>query len=235
MSETILITGAGRGLGLALAEKFLSEGFRVFAGQYRSVPNLQALAGRFPQTLTVVPLDVTDGESVRRTAEIVAGQTPALDILINNAGVHLEGHRPPLEELALTSRYLHHTMEVNAFGPLRVTQQFLPLLEKGRRKLIINVSSEAGSIGDCWRDREYAYCMSKAALNVQSRILQNYLGPRGFKVLAVHPGWMQTDMGGPGADIHPNVAAEGIVELAARDWKPGDAIYLDYQGNPLRW
>jgi NAD(P)-dependent dehydrogenase (short-subunit alcohol dehydrogenase family) len=116
-----------------------------------------------------------------------------------------------------------------------MTQQFLPLLQKGQRKLIVNISSEAGSIADCQRQREYAYCMSKAALNMQSKILQNYLGSKGFKVLAVHPGWMQTDMGGSDADIHPDVAAEGIFELAARDWSSNDEIYLDYRGNSMRW
>jgi NAD(P)-dependent dehydrogenase (short-subunit alcohol dehydrogenase family) len=109
------------------------------------------------------------------------------------------------------------------------------LLTAGRRKLIVNISSEAGSIGNCWRSAEFGYCMSKAALNMQSKILQNNLGPQGFKVLAIHPGWMQTDMGGAQADIHPDVSAQGIFELALKEWKPEDAIYMDYQGNVLPW
>jgi NAD(P)-dependent dehydrogenase (short-subunit alcohol dehydrogenase family) len=110
-----------------------------------------------------------------------------------------------------------------------------PLLKKGDRKLIINVSSEAGSIADCWRESEFAYSMSKAALNMQSKILQNYLKPRGFKVLAVHPGWMQTDMGGADADIPADEAAEGIFRLAEKNWNPDDEIYMDYRGQPLPW
>jgi NAD(P)-dependent dehydrogenase (short-subunit alcohol dehydrogenase family) len=77
--------------------------------------------------------------------------------------------------------------------------------------------------------------MSKAALNMQSRILQNYLQPRGFKVLAVHPGWMQTDMGGVNADIAASEAAEGIFRLAEKDWAPEDPIYMDYRGQPMPW
>lgn len=77
--------------------------------------------------------------------------------------------------------------------------------------------------------------MSKAALNMQSKILQNYLKPRGFKILAVHPGWMKTDMGGVEADIHPDEAAEGIFNLAVKNWDPDDAIYMDYRGQPLPW
>jgi len=233
MAETVLITGANRGLGLALTDEFLRQGFHVFAGCRRSGERLQSLAAHFPQALTIVPLDVADAESVRQAARTVAGLTDALDILINNAAVHLEGNKPTLEDDP-GSHWLQ-TLDVNALGPLRVTREFLPLLAKGRRKMIVNVSSEAGSIADCWRDREYAYCMSKAALNMQSRILHNYLSPRGFKVLAVHPGWMRTDMGGPNADIDPAEAAAGIFQLATRSWSPDDPIYVDYQGRPMRW
>ena len=234
MIKTVFISGADKGLGFSLAGRFLEEGTHVFAGQYHADSSLSTLAGSFPQTFTAIALDVTQMDSVRQAARRVAELVPALDVLINNAGVMLET-RTPLLELDLTQLPLLETLDVNAFGPLRVVQQFLPLLEKGDRKLIINVSSEAGSIADCWRESEFAYSMSKAALNMQSRILQNYLKPRGFKVLAIHPGWMMTDMGGAGADIHPDEAAEGIFNLVQRDWDPDDEIYLDYRGQPMRW
>ncbi len=232
--ETVFISGAGRGLGFSLAQRFLREGTRVFAGRHLAEGNLSSLAKSFPETVVCIPLDVAQMDSVRRAACRVAELTPSLDVLINNAGVMLET-RTPLPELDLARLALLETLEVNTFGPLRMVQQFLPLLEKGDRRLILNVSSEAGSIGACWRESEFAYSMSKAALNMQSKILQNYLGPRGFKVLAVHPGWMRTDMGGAAADIHPDEAAEGIFNLAVRDWKPDDEIFLDYRGQLLHW
>ena len=235
MTKTVFITGADRGLGFSLANTFLDRGFHVFAGQYGAETNLQTLAERFPRALTIVPLDVTSMDSVRRAAEIVSEHTAALDVLINCAGVLLQDTSVPLEQLDLADGCLEREMDVNAFGPLRVTQQFLPLLRKGERKLIVNVSSEAGSIADCQRDRWFAYCMSKTALNMQSRILHNYLGPDGFRVLVLHPGWMRTDMGGPDADIHPDTSAEGIFRLTERDWQPGDGIYMDYDGSPRRW
>jgi NAD(P)-dependent dehydrogenase (short-subunit alcohol dehydrogenase family) len=235
MDKTVFITGADKGLGLSLAKRFLQGGFYVFAGKYLSGKNLGGLARQFPGKLTPVGLDVTNLTSVQRAAQTIAEQTPGLDILINNAAVYLQKPIKPLEELDFTDMHLQKTMDVNAFGPLRVIQQFLPLLDQGGQKLIVNISSEAGSVTDCTRTSEYAYCMSKSALNMASRILQNYLKPRGFKVLAVHPGWMQTDMGGPEADIHPDEAAESVYDLAMKQWQPEDEIYMDYRGRVISW
>ncbi len=234
MIKTAFITGADQGLGFSLTQRFLRAGTRVFAGQYQADSDLPKLAASFPETFTAIPLDVTQLDSVRAAAGRIAKLTPALDLLINNAGVHLET-RTPLPEIDLSQLPLVATLDVNTFGPLRVVQQFLPLLKEGDRKLIVNISSEAGSLTNCWRESEFAYSMSKAALNMQSRILQNYLKPRGFKILAVHPGWMRTDMGGAGADIEANEAAEGIFHLAEKDWHLDDPIYMDYQGQPMPW
>ena len=235
MKQRVLITGANTGLGLSLVKRFLREKFEVFAGVYRSDAELQELIRDDDATLALIPLDVGDTDSVGRAARRVAERTDALDIVINNAGIHLKNSQPSLEQLDFADQHLQQTMEVNTFGPLRVVQQFLSLLEKGEQKLIINISSEAGSIADCWRESQFAYCMSKAALNMQSKILQNYLKPRGFKVLAVHPGWMRTYMGGPDATISPDESAAGIFELAAREWSAEDPMYMDYRGLPLPW
>ena len=234
MIKAVFITGADKGLGFSLVQQFLRVGVRVFAGQYHANSDLFGLAKSFPQALIPIPLDVTQLDSVSQAAGTVAKLVPALDILINNAGVMLE-KRTPLLELDLARLPLFETLDVNAFGPLRMVQQFLPLLEKGEHKLILNISSEAGSIAECWRESEFAYSMSKAALNMQSKILQNYLKPRGFKILAVHPGWMRTDMGGADADINADEAAEGIFKLAVKKWNPDDEIYMDYRAQPMNW
>ena len=234
MIKTVFITGADKGLGYSLSQRFLRSGAHVFAGQHQANSDLSDLAKSFPKTLTPIPLDVTQLESVSQAAGSVAKLTPALDILINNAGVMLE-KRTPLLELDLAHLPLFETLDVNTFGPLRMVQQFLPLLEKGDQKLILNISSEAGSITDCWRESEFAYSMSKAALNMQSKILQNHLKPRGFKILAVHPGWMRTDMGGADADINADEAAEGIFNLAVKKWNLDDEIYMDYLAQPISW
>lgn len=235
MTQTVFITGADKGLGFALAERFLIEGAHVFAGQYETGANLKPLSNTYPDRLTIVPLDVTDLDTVKEAAASVAQQIEGLDILINNAGVHLEPEDARVEALDLDDGHLEASMDVNAFGPLRVNQQFLPLLRKGDRKLIVHISSEAGSIADCKRVSWFAYCMSKTALNMQCKILQNYLSPEGFKVLALHPGWMQTDMGSPEADFPPNVPAEAIYDLTTRDWTPDDPIYMNYDGSLRPW
>ncbi len=235
MSRNVLITGADAGLGLSLVKRFLQGGYKVFAGVYRSEADLEALLREYGEALVLIPLDVADMDSVRVAVRKVSEQTDALDIIINNAGIHLTNSQLSLEQLDLDDQHLQKTMEVNAFGPLRVIQQFLSLLENGEGKLILNISSEAGSIADCRRDRQFVYCMSKAALNMQSRMLQNYLAPRGFRVLAVHPGWMRTKMGGQQAPLDADESAQGIYQLAIAKRNADDPIYVDYRGVPLPW
>jgi NAD(P)-dependent dehydrogenase (short-subunit alcohol dehydrogenase family) len=235
MMKEVLVTGADTGLGLSLVKRFLQGGYAVFAGVYRSRDPLDHLAGEYGNSPAIIPLDVADSDSIRAAVRQVRERTSVLDIIINNAGIHLNNSKQSLEQLDFSDQHLQQTMEVNTFGPLRVIQQFFPLLEKGDGKLILNISSEAGSIADCRRENQFAYCMSKAALNMQSKILQNYLGPRGFKVLAVHPGWMRTNMGGLNATLDADEAADGIFRLAAREWKADDPIYMDYRGKPLPW
>jgi NAD(P)-dependent dehydrogenase (short-subunit alcohol dehydrogenase family) len=228
----VFITGASRGIGLFLAARFLRGGYKVLAGARdpNSIRRADLLKGAH-----VVSLDVTSAQSIAQAVHQAREITPALDILINNAGVHFESQDAPLEELDLADGLLEKTMEVNAYGPLRVTQQFLPLLELGRSKVIVNISSETGSVADCRRIREFSYCMSKSALNIESKLLHNYLAPRGYRVLVLHPGWVRTDMGGPNADISPDQSADGIFDLVTQGHLPPDEIYLDYAGLPLRW
>jgi NAD(P)-dependent dehydrogenase (short-subunit alcohol dehydrogenase family) len=153
--------------------------------------------------------------------------------VVNNAAILPQAGRGSLEatniEIGLS------VFDANALGPLRVTQAFVPLLRAGTRRLIVNVSSEAGSIGDCWRKDDHLYCMSKAALNMQSAILKNDLGREGFEILVVHPGWMRTEMGGAKADIEATEAARGIVKLTRSKRGAEEPFFVDYEGEALRW
>jgi NAD(P)-dependent dehydrogenase (short-subunit alcohol dehydrogenase family) len=236
MRETVFITGADRGLGLELVRHFCTAGWRVYAGTYANGPDLlKKLAGQSGGHVIVVPQDVSSVESVQASARDVAQRESQLDLLINVAGVVPGNALAPITDLNLEAGHDAHVMEVNAFGPLRVVQAFLPLLERGSRKLIVNVSSEAGSISKSQRVNHYRYCMSRAALNMGCKILQNWLKPKGIKVLAIEPGWMKTEMGGPNATLDPAVPAAGIFALAERKWSVDDPIYMDYEGNLLNW
>jgi NAD(P)-dependent dehydrogenase (short-subunit alcohol dehydrogenase family) len=182
-----------------------------------------------------VPLDVTQANSVTAAATAVASRCEGLDVLVNNAAILPEAGRGTIETTNVEVGL--QVFDVNSLGPLRVTQAFLPLLRRGQRRLIVNVSSEAGSIADCWRKDDLLYCMSKSALNVQTAILKNALAPEGFQLLAVHPGWMRTSMGGPEADLDPRDAAGALFELFTRGapTNPDATFYLDYRGEPLRF
>lgn len=233
MSRTVFITGAGQGLGLALTEIFLEAGCNVFAGYYEHSNRLIDLEAIYPE-LKPVCCDVTDPKSVAVAAREVSNHTKQVDVLINNAGIHRDDRSfNNLESVDFGE--IRETFEVNTLGPLQVVKHFIVLLDKGERKLIVNISSDAGSISDCWRKNEFGYCMSKAALNMQSKILQNYLGPKGYKILALHPGWMRTAMGGSNAAIDPREAAEGIAKLVEKKWDPTEGIYFDYLEKPMNW
>jgi NAD(P)-dependent dehydrogenase (short-subunit alcohol dehydrogenase family) len=232
MDDQILITGAARGLGLAMTRDLLGRGCKVSVLVRKTSDGLEALRARFGEQLGVHVGDVTDEESVRKIFADVTQRLGSLDVLINNAVTYLDGSRPPIEEADLS--ICARTFEVNAVAPLRVVQHGLSLVRKGRRKLIVNISSEAGSIGDCRRTAEYAYCMSKSALNMGSKLLQNHLEPEGIKVLALHPGWFNSSGAGP-APISAEEASVKVLQTILKPHSLGAPMYVNPDGDPLPW
>jgi NAD(P)-dependent dehydrogenase (short-subunit alcohol dehydrogenase family) len=229
--RSVLITGAGRGLGRRLTTLFLEQGYTVFAGTRREAGDFSGPSGSEKPDLHYVRLDVTDAESVERAVQTIGALCAGLDVLINNAAI-CESEGSTIEGVDFEK--VAEMLDVNTLGPLRVTKAFLPLLRRGMMKTIVNVSSEAGSIENCRRKGMFGYCMSKAALNMQSKLLHNYLAGDGFRVLSIHPGWMRTDMGGKNADIDPKEAAGGIFDIVKNRDK-AKSLYIDYKGIPLRY
>ena len=232
LKSSVFITGAGSGLGLALAGVFLSEGWDVFAGTIEDSPELARLEGASKGRLTRFQLDVRNEDSVRAVRDATAGKTGSLEILINNAGIN-PAKDTPLEELDFN--VVSDVLDVNALGPLRMAKHFLPLLEKGKLKRIIEISSEAGSLTDCTRTAWFGYCMSKTALNMQGRLLQNYLNPRGYSILLIHPGSIRSKMGGPTAADDPGDNAKIMYPMLTSTRKDSDPMYVQFDGKPLRW
>ena len=233
--KSILITGADKGLGLSLSEYFSNNGYYVFAAHLEAVPNNLLKLSKKNSSVKLIRMDVSSDESVAAAVDEFAkiNTKNKIDILLNNAGVHFEESYAPLENVNFDIALKTHN--INSLGPLRIVKSFLPFLKNGEKKLILNISSEAGSLSDCWRDKEFDYCMSKAALNMQSILLQNYLRKDRIKIIAVHPGWMKTDMGGMKADIDSNESAEAIYSIAEKDFALNDPIYMDYKGKIMHW
>jgi NAD(P)-dependent dehydrogenase (short-subunit alcohol dehydrogenase family) len=229
----ILVTGANRGLGLCLTLLFLERGDTVFACRRRSSDGLKALGKKYPGHLKEIPMDVASESSVRTAARKVLKMTDSLDILVNNAAIYdarVENNEIGRVDLASALR----TFRVNSLGPLAVSKYFFGSVLKSKG-IIVDVSSEAGSIGQAGRDRTFGYCMSKAALNMQAKLLANHSRDKGIRVLAVHPGWLRTDMGGKEATLDPMESAAGILKLLDHPPAPGQTGLTDHMGSPMPW
>jgi NAD(P)-dependent dehydrogenase (short-subunit alcohol dehydrogenase family) len=209
--KRVLITGANRGIGLELATQCAARGDQVFAGC--RVPNhadrLGYLTRKYPRKVTLFPIDVTDQACISEAASLVADQAQALDILINNAAINMGDEALSEVHPDVLLKSLH----VNAVGPVIVVQYFRDLLVKGDNPKIVNISSESGSISKMTRFRGYGYYGSKAAENMYTRSLAFDPETDGITVIAMHPGWVRTDMGGPDAHLSPAESAEGILKV----------------------
>ncbi|WP_078544603.1 SDR family NAD(P)-dependent oxidoreductase [Litchfieldia alkalitelluris] len=238
MKQTVYITGADRGLGLSLSKVFLEKNFRVFAGRYMNDwPELDELKKQFDEDLEIISLDVTNQQSVDEAARLISEKANGqLDILINNAAIYKDRSKDIFGEFYYDD--MMKLYDTNVFGPLRVSQSVVPLLMKGERKMLANISSEAGSLADSWRIKEYGYCMTKSALNMQLTILQNHLKDFGIKVLALHPGYVKTYIMGDfnhEATIEAVESATGIVNEILKAPAIEEHMFIDYQGNKMNW
>jgi NAD(P)-dependent dehydrogenase (short-subunit alcohol dehydrogenase family) len=236
MNRTILVTGAGRGLGYSVILRHVELQDEVHAFDREISDELKQLSKNSLHT-HAMHCDISSTESVSLALGDLLRAGKKIDILYNVAGVYRFEDKVGLAETDLdlcASMY-----NINAVGPLRICRAALPLLQAG--SLIVNISSEAGSIGACRRSGEYAYCMSKAAMNMGAKILSNELARRSVRVLMVHPGWLRTVIGGPAAQkssasISPDESARNIVDIALRiDEIPRDQMYMKHTGELMPW
>ncbi|AIQ48638.1 short-chain dehydrogenase [Paenibacillus sp. FSL R7-0273] len=243
MIQWAFVTGADRGVGLSLVKGLLEKGYHVFAGQYAGAEaggELERLEELNEGRLKRVPLDISNAASVREALEAVAAATDRLDILINNGAI-LGDMQATIED-ELDFEEMDQVFRVNALGALRISNGLIRPILKSGSKLIVNISSEAGSIGSCWRNAWYAYCMSKAALNMQSQLIHNQIAPKGGKVMVIHPGHVQTYMQGKldtAGRLTPDESAGGILKLVEQRLDPGytgeGLALIDYAGETLPW
>ena len=228
----IFITGASRGLGLHLTQIGMKNGHTIHAG-VRTLSNdsiLHQWKKDYPNQLYIYSMDVREEESIQTTSEKISQSFGSIDVLINNAGVLTERGKS-IEELNFEEVAL--TMDVNVYGPMKVTKHFLPLLYKGSNQVIINISSDAGSIQNAYGG-DFPYGISKTALNMFSVQLSRYVKEKGIAVYAIHPGWIKTDMGGEEATGYPEDSAIGIMNIVEGKTKvKSDLGYIDYNGKEM--
>ena len=241
--KTVFITGADRGLGQSLTSVFLEKGFKVYAGQF--LPQwheLNQLKEKYDDSLIILPLDIADLNQVTEAADKIKANEKSLDILINNAAIHDFIGKKTIFDLFNEQDYklMQKVYDVNALGTLRVTQSVIDLVKNGETKLIITISSEAASIAGNWRNDDYGYCMSKAALNMQSAILQHTVMHMGIKVLCIHPGWLRSYMSGKlneEATEEPSDVASKIYDLLddKRFLDIASPMFIDYRGTQMAY
>lgn len=218
--KTYAITGANRGIGLELTRALLSRGDAVIGICRHISPELEDSGAR-----VATGVDVTHDEGVAALAKALTGTK--IDVLVNNAGLLIPDGLDSFEHEALVRQ-----MEVNAFGPLRVTRALLPLMDTHGK--IAVVTSRMGSMGDNHSGGYYGYRMSKAAVNAAFVSLARDLSPRGIAVGIFHPGMVATEMTG-GNGIPPAEAAAGILQRLDALTLENAGKFFHQNGDPLPW
>lgn len=240
-NKTALVTGANRGIGQEIARQLAQAGHEVWIGSRDAGRGEEAAAALRAEGFKahVLPLDVTDDRSVAEAARLLGQQVDHLNVLVNNAGVATGGFSfGPADEPIANVKDIY---EVNVFGPIRVTQAFVPLLKSAGSAQVIMLSSELGSIGSLLDpENEFygvnllGYNSSKTALNAATIAFAKALEPFGVKVNAVDPGYTATDMNGNTGYRTVAQAAEIPLALATGKMAGTSAAFLNHNGN-LAW
>ena len=227
---TVLVTGANRGLGLGLVERYAARADHHVYATARDPSGARALHALAHKTerVTVVATDVADEGSIANLAGVLVADEAKLDVLINNAG--LPGWQT-LEEV--DARTLEEVFAVNAFGPVLVTKALRPFLGTGSK--IVNLTSVLGSIELAHGSGGIPYSMSKAALDMFTKQLAAQLRSAGIAVFALHPGWAQTRIGGRRARLTVDESADGMIAVIDAFDLIDSGSFLAYDGSRLPW
>ncbi|HEY8852372.1 MAG TPA: SDR family NAD(P)-dependent oxidoreductase, partial [Gemmatimonadaceae bacterium] len=195
--QIALVTGGNRGIGFEICRQLAKLGIRVIVGSRDAAKGLGAAAELIAERLAVEAreLDVASEESIEGCMDWVRRDLGRLDILVNNAGIMLEEEDADAEQ---GIQIIRDTMQTNVYGPLLLSRLAIPIMKSRRRGRIVNLSSGMGSLSEMGPGY-VAYRMSKAGINVVTRVLAAETQGLGILVNSVDPGWVQTSMGGPGA------------------------------------
>ncbi len=238
MSQTVLITGTGRpyALGFNLVKRYLENGDCVFATIRRPSEALEALQNEYPGRLHILTMDISSTESVNAAAREVETLTSHIDLIINNATTASADTMKELPDFDLDQ--IAPAINVGAVGPIRVLKAFQPLLKKSEiGALVVNISSEAGSIGKCYRTFYLDNGTEKAALNMLTMTMHNYFkDDPNLNIICIHPGWIRTNPDNHEAPLDPYEHAETLRNLfeTKRHDKEGP-VFITYEGEAYPW
>lgn len=225
VAMNIVITGASRGIGLEFTRQLVSKGnhLLVTARAPEEAPELLRLLKGFANNLEILPLDVREEGAPERLAQ-AAQRFSKIDLLINNAGIYPQGEaRDDFVEGFL----------VNSIAPYLITRALLPALKKSANPKAVFITSLMGSIEDNTSGGSCAYRSSKAALNMIVRCLS--MDEPWLTTALLHPGWVQTRMGGPEALIRAEVSVRGMLRVVNQLEKGSLGAFVDYEGEKLPW
>ena len=224
--KSVFITGADRGIGFALCKCFLDNGWQVFAGRFmKDWTELDTLKEEYGSNLFTVDLDVGSQESVNEAAKTVGEKIDCLDMLVNCAGIFQNG----------SDKTTVRCLNINTLGPVRMVEAFLPLMERGEKRLCF-FSSEAGSITLAHRKGDVSYSVSKTCLNMAVRLMFEKLRPQGYRFRLYHPGWVRTYMNGKKStegNFEPEETAAVAYEQFTSDRNWEDVLIMSDVSNEI--
>jgi NAD(P)-dependent dehydrogenase (short-subunit alcohol dehydrogenase family) len=230
--STVLITGANRGLGLEFTKQYAGAGWQVLAccRDPASADALNAIAHGSRGQVQVHALDVAELTAIDALAHKLQG-TP-IDLIINNAGIYPDRHSGfgQIDYEAWMMAFL-----VNTMAPLKIVEAFVSNLERGHGKLVATVSSKMGSLEDNTSGGCYLYRSSKSAVNMVMKSLSLDLAARGIRAVTLHPGWVQTDMGGPNAWISAEESVSGMRRVLDNATSKQSGRFISYDGSEVPW
>ena len=233
--QRILITGSNRGLGLGLVKEYLRQDDSFIFATCRNPEDafeLKQLAAKHENRIMILKLDAADQNSIEDAAGVAGESVDGLDILINNAAMNPKSIQSfeGIDRATMMALF-----EVNSVAPLMIVRAFVQLLRRGRNPRIVNVSSQVGSMGWKRSGGSYAYAASKAALNMVTRCLAGDLRGDGITTITLHPGWVQTDMGGAGASLAIDESVGAIRNLIAGLTPEDNGQFFKWNGEPHPW
>ncbi|HZV61777.1 MAG TPA: SDR family oxidoreductase [Methylophilaceae bacterium] len=229
---TVLITGANRGIGLEFVRQYAEDGWQVHAcSRHLDSAALNQLADQYGQNIRLHQLDVSDRNQIDQLAKQLSDT--AIDVLINNAGIYPGGNKEIFGTIDYSAWV--NAFEINTMAPLKMAEALVENVNKSHEKKIVNITSKMGSIDDNTSGGYYLYRSSKTALNMVVKSLSLDLAPRGITTIVLHPGWVQTDMGGSNAPTPPDRSVAGMRRVIAGLSQKDSGRFYDFNGQEILW